>query len=131
MLYQDYASNAKMCYSAAQIRRRKRMKKIVINRCFGGFGLSQEALIELQKRNDKFVYLLDGSVMWDDGILHLNTEDVERDNPNLVEVVENLGSRASSDCAELKIVEIPDDVDYTIAEYDGIEWVAEAHRTWS
>ena len=102
------------------------MKKIVINRCFGGFGLSQEALIELQKRNDKFVYLLD------DGILHLNTEDVERDNPNLVEGVEKLGSlRASSDYAKLKIVEIPDDVDYTIAEYDGIEWVAEAHRTWS
>jgi len=30
----------------------------------------------------------------------------------------------------LAIVEIPDDVEYTIEEYDGNEHVAEAHRTW-
>ena len=29
------------------------MQKIVINRCFGGFGLSQEALIELSNLDEK------------------------------------------------------------------------------
>jgi hypothetical protein len=30
----------------------------------------------------------------------------------------------------LEIVEIPDDVEYTIEEYDGLEHIAEKHRTW-
>jgi hypothetical protein len=28
------------------------------------------------------------------------------------------------------VVEIPDGVEWEIAEYDGLEWVAEKHRTW-
>jgi len=31
----------------------------------------------------------------------------------------------------LKIVDIPDGVEWEIEEYDGMEWVAEKHRTWS
>jgi len=31
----------------------------------------------------------------------------------------------------LKIVEVPDDANWYIAEYDGLEHVAERHRTWS
>jgi hypothetical protein len=30
----------------------------------------------------------------------------------------------------LAIVEIPDDVQWIIEENDGMEWVAEKHRTW-
>jgi hypothetical protein len=30
----------------------------------------------------------------------------------------------------LLIVEVPADVDWYIEEYDGLEWVAEKHRTW-
>ena len=33
--------------------------------------------------------------------------------------------------ANHKIVEIPADVEWQIQEYDGMEWVAEKHRTWS
>jgi len=44
--------------------------------------------------------------------------------------VEELGEKANGQCADLKIVEIPDDVEYEIEEYDGVEWVAENHRTW-
>jgi len=36
----------------------------------------------------------------------------------------------SGDYANLKIVEIPDDVNYYISDYDGMEAVEEAHRTW-
>lgn len=54
----------------------------------------------------------------------------DRSDPDLVYVVEKLGEKANGDCAELKIVEIPDGVDWEIEEYDGSEWVAEKHRTW-
>lgn len=57
--------------------------------------------------------------------------DIERDDPDLIKVVEELGDLADGSHAELKIVEIPDDVEYVIQEYDGNEWVAEQHRTWS
>lgn len=57
--------------------------------------------------------------------------DIPRDDLKLVEVVEVLGSEANGFSAVLKVVEIPDNVDWQVMEYDGIEWVAEKHRTWS
>lgn len=57
--------------------------------------------------------------------------DVERNDRVLIRVVEELGKEADSRYSELKIVEIPDDVEWQIDEYDGMEWVAEKHRTWS
>jgi len=54
----------------------------------------------------------------------------KRNHPLLVQVVEELGADANGKFAELKVVEIPDGVDWTIQEYDGIEWVAEVHRAW-
>jgi hypothetical protein len=32
--------------------------------------------------------------------------------------------------AELEVVEIPDDVEWIIVDYDGMEHIAEKHRTW-
>lgn len=61
----------------------------------------------------------------------LNTRPDRRDDPLLIECVETLGERASGSCSELKIVEIPADIEWTIEEYDGLEWVAEKHRTWA
>jgi hypothetical protein len=49
-------------------------------------------------------------------------------DPDIVEVVETLGERAGKN---LKVIEIPDNVDFTIEDYDGAQWVAEKHRTWS
>lgn len=54
----------------------------------------------------------------------------ERTNENLIKAVEELGKKANGDCATLKVVEIPDDVDYYIDEYDGFESVNEKHRSW-
>jgi hypothetical protein len=51
-------------------------------------------------------------------------------DPVLVQVVRELGKRANSRYSDLKIVEIPADVEWQINEYDGVEWVAEKHRTW-
>jgi hypothetical protein len=57
--------------------------------------------------------------------------DVARDDPVLIQVVEELGEKANGRFADLKIVEIPDDVEWQIDEYDGLEWVSEQHRTWN
>ena len=89
--------------------------KIVINTSYGGYGLSKEA----------YEYL---------GIPYNNLGfefSKDRTNPKLIEVVEKLGDKANGRYAELKIVEIPDDVDWYIDEYDGCESIHESHRTWS
>jgi hypothetical protein len=64
------------------------------------------------------------------GSLTLNDRDIARDDPVLVQVVEEMGADANGRCADLRVVEIPDDVEWEIEEYDGKEWVAEVHRTW-
>ena len=90
--------------------------KVVINDCHGGFGLSAAALEEYKIRkgitDPKFYYY-----------------DIPRDCPVLVEMVER--GDVDSVYSDLKVVEIPDDVNWYIEEYDGLEHVAERHRTWS
>jgi hypothetical protein len=86
------------------------MTKIVINKCYGGFSLSEKAAAYL------------GCDTY---------PEIERDDPRLVECVEKFGLEANGDFAELAVVEIPDNVTWCIEEYDGSEWVAEQHRTWS
>lgn len=88
--------------------------KVVINRCYGGFSLSEKA----------YDYL---GIPWD-GYGFKDEED--RTNINLVECVEKLGEEANGAFAELKVVDIPDDVEWEIEEYDGMEWVSEKHRVW-
>lgn len=115
-----------------------RKRKIVINRCHGGFGLSPEAIMmysDLANLNLKWVgggiidsWYRDG--IEDDDHFWWDYQ-IERDDKNLVKVVETLGDAASGWAAELKVVEIPADVAWEISEYDGLEWIAEVHRTWS
>jgi len=59
-----------------------------------------------------------------------NEDDIKRDDPALVKTVEDLGEKANSMCSELKVVEIPDDVDWKITEHSGWEQVEEKHRVW-
>lgn len=93
------------------------MQKIVINTCYGGFGLSEEA--------EEYLNNIDPLGSWEDPY------SFSRDHVALIKVVEELGSYvASGSFASLKIVEIPDGVEWQIEEYDGVEWVAEKHRTW-
>ena len=54
--------------------------------------------------------------------------DINRDDPHLIQTIKELGIEAGED---LKIVEVPDGVEWEVEEYDGLEWVSEAHRTWS
>jgi hypothetical protein len=72
----------------------------------------------------------------DRGYYELTNEDyfsdstILRDDPALIRVVEELGVEANGRCSELTIVEIPEDVRWIIAEYDGKEHIDEIHRTW-
>jgi hypothetical protein len=94
------------------------VRRVVINDCHGGFGLSEDAITRYME--------LTGQIERD-----FHHRDIPRDDHYLVQVVRELGDLASGRHAKLKIVEIPGDVSWHIAEYDGSEWVAEDHRTWS
>jgi hypothetical protein len=89
--------------------------KVVINTCFGGFGLS---LVALSRYND---------------LANTNVDyyyDIKRNDPCLVQVVEELGKQANGDYTDLKIVDIPDGISWYIQEYDGLESIHETHRIW-
>ena len=60
----------------------------------------------------------------------LTSRPENRADPLLVQVVEELGIEADGLCADLEIVEIPDGIDWEVEEYDGMETIAEKHRTW-
>lgn len=60
----------------------------------------------------------------------INDRDIPRDDPALVQLVEEDSKKYSGKHTTLKVVEIPDGVKWQIEEYDGYEHVAEQHRTW-
>lgn len=94
------------------------LQRIVINDCYGGFGLSDKACAMYKERagiTDPDFY----------------DRDIPRDDPYLVQIVRELGAASHGGYAKLKIVEVPGDVEWDIQEYDGVEWVAERHRTWT
>jgi hypothetical protein len=139
--------------------------KVVINRCYGGFGLSHEAEMRYfeikgitvypEQSKDSWKFWTYWTVKPEDRIESKEGEDfykmpmeeraaynkayseqtiyvreIARDDPALIQAVEELGKKANGDHADLKVVEIPDGVEYSIEEYDGMEHVAEQHRTW-
>lgn len=134
------------------------MRKVVINNCFGGFGLSYKATmqyaeikgIKLYARFDDTTKKIYGNKAYigNDAILHhystspiiegeeppnkryWSDRDIERDDPILVQIVKEMGKEANGYYADLKIIEIPDGIEFTIEEYDGNEHIAEKHRTW-
>ena len=138
--------------------------KIVVNRCYGGFGLSDKAIEMIMNRKglDCFRYIqtkyrhsdgaeeytkcgaCDGDITF---VYHL-TEDLgekifkipnekfwyygnlDRTDADLIAVVEELGKEANGSFASLEVVDIPDDVNWEIDDYDGIETIHEVHRSW-
>lgn len=106
------------------------MIKVVINTCYGGFGLSKSACEEYAKR--KNLQLGTWSETWgffEDGDFY--DREIPRDDSVLVSIVEEMGKDSFGNYSDLRVVEVPEDVEWYIDEYDGKEWVAETHRTWS
>jgi len=137
--------------------------KVMINTCYGGFSISEEAVYAYAKRkglsiypeNHEFTMKTYWTIPEDkrDGYLRgaawyaasiedrrksnklykentIDTRPDDRADADWIAVVENLGEKANGSCAKIKVVEIPDDVQWEIDEYDGIETVREVSRNW-
>ena len=118
--------------------------KVAINRCWGGFSISEKAvfryaelkgitIVARKTDSDYFThYYIDG--IEDDE--HYFTphfsfwDNDERTDPYLIQTIEELGEEANGACAELMVVDVPDDVKWYISENDGVEYVHELHRMW-
>ena len=91
--------------------------KVVINRCWGGFGITEECLTlynKLSGENKKYGW------------------DIERDDTNLIKAIEQIGEKeASQELGDIHIVEIPDGIEYEIEDYDGMESIHEVHNSWT
>lgn len=125
------------------------MTKIVYNACYGGFGLSHEAVMryaELEgiklyfnKQYSSYHYYLIpveeynriraveqakpvGSGRFKEcNDAYFSVCSIERTDPILVQVVEELGERANGNYAKLMIADIPAGTLYRVEEYDGYE----------
>ena len=81
--------------------------KIAINKCYGAFRIP-----------DSWVEPLGVSSIYCDEL---------RADPRLIALIEGGVDKNEHN---LKVVEIPDGIQYAVEEYDGVEWIAERHRTW-
>jgi len=127
------------------------MTKIVYNACYGGFSLSHEAIMRYAEikgitlyTNKKYGftnYYLCPPEEYDrinaeeqakpaspgrfirSNEMYFSDRNVERNDPVLVQVVEELGDAANGRCAKLRIAEVPAGTMYRIDEYDGFESV--------
>lgn len=107
--------------------------KIVLNKCFGGFSISKEAAEFMSKQGCKQAKeeLKESKDNWYGyGYTKKYSDGYDRTSYYLVEAVETLKEKANGSSAKLKVVEIPDDIEYHIDEYDGIESVHENHKSW-
>ncbi len=114
------------------------MKKIVINTSYERFCLSHKAFRRLRDlgqeetlhEEDRGAYWPEAAGAREPSLNQYGTK-IPRDDAKLVQVVEELGSEANGHCAELKIVTIPDDVEWAISQLNGVEQVSEVHRVWA
>jgi len=152
--------------------------KIVINKCFGGFGLSPAGVKRMAELQGKECYFFTHDHATDRYIpcdleeatkaaifyafdvpnaqslfrakpwAKMTAKERERENalyrqheipsrpddrsdPALVKTVEELGKESNGSFGQLRVVDIPDGVDWEIDEYDGMESVHERHRSWA
>lgn len=98
-----------------QLTRMGECKPVVVNALKGGiFNLSEKAIKEYKRLKE----------------IEEMPAKVERDDIALATVVFKLGEQASGENSNLKIVLIPDDVNFYIEERDGFECIIEKHRKW-
>lgn len=121
--------------------------KIVYNACFGGFGLSYKAVMRYAEIKGIKLYAFGRGASYDSPPVPISEEqankelihyattpeysnethwsdyDLDRTDPALVQVVEELGSAAGGSFADLQITNLPPGTRYRIDEYDGNERV--------
>ncbi len=91
--------------------------KIVINKCYGGFSMSKLVFDELEIEYNDYGFLPDN---------------IDRTSKKLIKAIEKIGLKESSgEYAKLSIIEIPDNIDWFISNFDGMESVHENHEVWN
>lgn len=125
------------------------MTKIVYNACYGGFGLSHEAVMRYAELKGIKLYFNKDYSMYnyylipveeynriraeeqakpvgsgrfkESNAAYFSVCSIDRTDPALVQVVEELGEKASGPYSNLKIDNIPTGTLYRVEEYDGYE----------
>jgi hypothetical protein len=102
--------------------------KLVLNKAYGGFGLSDGATrhlaalkgIQLFEKDCEFwtEFYLDPAHS-----LPFTAHDLDRTDPDLIRVVEEFGALANGSASRLEIVDLHSGQQYRICEYDGKEWL--------
>jgi len=120
--------------------------KVAINECYGGFSVSEKVIEALKEKGihvqckgyasnfskanvkfSKMSFYLNN----DDFSIESNDYNEWRRDTRLIEVIEEIGlENSNGSLSNLSIKDIPDDVEYTIEDYDGIESIHEVHRSW-
>lgn len=104
------------------------------NKCWKRYNIYDHGIdCETSHRLDYFINTNTDVIMYAeyDNDKFFTDLNIVRNDPILVQVVEELESRANTDFSELKVVEIPDDVDWYIDEDEsGSEIVREKARWW-
>lgn len=113
------------------------MTRIVINRSYGEFCLSHQALIRLRELGQReALQEEDTGAYWPQAAglrepsLNQYGKLIPRDDKHLVRVVEELGEAANGHAAILRVMTIPEDVKWVITKIERGEQVSEVHRTW-
>lgn len=106
------------------------MKKVVLNCGVQGFSLSREAVLKILERKGIEVQEIESRNRSNFTIYTANEKyysfsfNNERDDEDVVAVVEELGAEANGDCADLSIKEYDDDnFEYTIIDDCGEEYL--------
>jgi hypothetical protein len=99
--------------------------KIVINACYGGFGVSQKGM-ERYAELKGWTFKVPVKAFYTSYVINatgdeISDSEISRTDPVLVQVVEELGDEANGMCSKLKIVELEKGTLYRIKEYDGFE----------
>lgn len=113
-----------------KVKKKKVKKKLVINGSFGGFGLSDKAIaLYLNKKNISYTKDNYFRIKNENGEQEIFSEDdLDRKDPTLIEVVEELGKDANGDYARLVVISLDEGTLYRITSYDGSESVELMHE---
>jgi hypothetical protein len=98
------------------------MQVVINTQQFGTFSISNKAIEYIQKKI---------KLKKDKQSIGCYAFDCDRSNPLLIEAVKKLKNEAHGAYSVLKIVEIPDDIEWEITAVNGVEIIREKHRIWS
>jgi len=97
------------------------MQVVINTQQFGTFSISKKAIEYIQKKI---------KLKKDKQSISCYAFDCDRSNPLLIEAIKKLKNEAYGPYSVLKIVEIPDDIEWQITAVNGVEIIREKHRIW-